>query len=306
PFARLRSCCTRCRDWTAPAQAGLYSDITLYVHADFNREPVTISRERKNLLARTMRTSPHLRVLLRSLSITEGRHINDSCLDWLRLIPPHTLRRLEYKCSSPESFFLASLMDAPAVKTVISLIVWKISSMDMLKAVLVPGLESLSLTVDRALDGEFELGELPPKLTKLAILCPWHYFCPAPYKGPQAPKIVRSYGSRIIRPFLDELVLHCTRLEHLAVVAGTYTERLFQRLPSSVKVLEFVGNQEPIPFEDALIDAIARAGRKTIALSRIVVLSYEYELIGKREYARLAEACVMNDVQFEYVEEMSG
>ncbi|RPD54499.1 hypothetical protein L227DRAFT_657558 [Lentinus tigrinus ALCF2SS1-6] len=194
--------------------------------------------------------------------------------------------------------------------------------MDMLKAVLVPGLESLSLTVDRALDGEFELGELPPKLTKLAILCPWHYFCPAPYKvfialSPQLDTLTtdgpwreqgdfRPYGSRIIRPFLDELVLHCTRLEHLAVVAGTYTERLFQRLPSSVKVLEFVGNQEPIPFEDALIDAIARAGRKTIALSRIVVLSYEYELIGKREYARLAEACVMNDVQFEYVEEMSG
>ncbi|RPD54506.1 hypothetical protein L227DRAFT_348365 [Lentinus tigrinus ALCF2SS1-6] len=51
------------------------------------------------LLARTMRTSPHLRILLRSLCIiAERRHTDDSHLDWLHLVPPHTLHRLEYAC----------------------------------------------------------------------------------------------------------------------------------------------------------------------------------------------------------------
>ncbi|RPD54507.1 hypothetical protein L227DRAFT_616153 [Lentinus tigrinus ALCF2SS1-6] len=213
--------------------------------------------------------------------------------------------------------------------------------MDALKAVLVPGVKTLLVRARVTFDGEIESDRpLPPKLKKLTILS--SRWCPTLYKlfivlSPQLDtfstdgpwyevgefhpwmestlalhsnglKRLGLYGKnptdrcQITRPFLDELVLHSVRLEHLAVIAGAYTERLFQQLPSSVKVLEFVGNQEPIPFEDDLLEAIARAGQKTIALSRMVVFSYEFGDFGRpKVYARLAEACLENGVQFEYV-----
>ncbi|RDX44277.1 hypothetical protein OH76DRAFT_1559796 [Lentinus brumalis] len=328
------------RKWTAPAQAGLYKCTIRISVVDTEYGPIIRTR---SLLSRTMTTSPHLRCLLRSLRVIadDPYRTEDSYLDWLRLVPPHTLRSFEYRCNEPGAFCPA-LLEAPAVQTVPFLIIHTgPRSMDDLKAVLVPGLESLVLTVDESFDGDIDW-PLPPKLRTLTV-SNYRRWCPALYRlfialSPQLNTFstdgpwfvagdfhtwmestlarhgrnlkglyltgenVGTAVSGFVGPFLDKLVSHSTRLENLRVVAGAYTDRLFRTLPPSVKVLEFFGDQLPIPFEDALLDSIARAGKKEIALSRIVVYSYEFLGVGKPEvYTGLAEACSKSGVQFEYV-----
>ncbi|KAI0696877.1 hypothetical protein C8T65DRAFT_832680 [Cerioporus squamosus] len=328
------------RNWTGPAQAGLYRcKIRIYV---VNTEYLPTLR-RRSMLARTMNTAPHLRALLRSLCIIadDPYRSEDSYLDWLRLIPPHTLRMFEYRCNIP-GIFCPALLQAPSVQTVPSLTIHTgPQSMDDLRSVLVPGVENLVLVVDESFDGEIDC-PLPPKLKHLTV-SNYRRWCPAVYKlfialSPQLDSFstdgpwhvagdfhpwmestlarhgrnLRSLYLRgedvstppplVTRPFLDELVLHSTRLENLKVVAGAYTGRMFRRLPPSVKVLEFVGDRQPIPFEDALLDCISRAAKGDIGLSRIVVYSYEFLGVGKPEvYDGLADACAANGVQFEYV-----
>ena len=328
------------RDWTIPAQASLYKcKIRIFV-GDTDYYPSIRKRTR---LARTMDTAPHLRTLLRSLSIvvdgpppTEG---DDPCLNWLQLVPPHTLHRFEFRCDG-SGYSCLRLMRAPAVQTVRSLSMHGLMSMEELKASLVPGVQELFLETGADFPGEIDCA-LPPNLRQLTISSPFRwravlyklfillspqldsFSTDGPWYAsgdfhPWMESAIARHGrglkrlhlmgesraaqSCITRPFLDELVVHSTRLEYLRVFAGTYTDRLFRRLPASVRVLEFVGDQKPIPFEDALLECVARVGEKSIALNRIVVFSCEFLGVGRPEvYTRLAEACAANGVEFEYV-----
>ncbi|KAI0719974.1 hypothetical protein C8T65DRAFT_23048 [Cerioporus squamosus] len=98
-----------CHAWTQPAQSSLYREIVF--------SPMD-NRRRDLLLARSMRTYPHLRRHVRCLKlITLWTHAPapDLC-DWIRLLPAHCLREFHWIWMRGHLF--PALLEYPAVQTV--------------------------------------------------------------------------------------------------------------------------------------------------------------------------------------------
>ncbi|RDX44288.1 hypothetical protein OH76DRAFT_1487239 [Lentinus brumalis] len=104
-------------------------------------------------------------------------------------------------------------------------------------------------------------------------------------------------------PFLDELIKHTTRLEHLHVVECTYTGFLFKNLPPSLQVLEFTPDNHAIPFEEDLLDCLLHVKERKLSLSRICLHNdecYGNGPRGEEEFARIADACAASGIEYIY------
>ncbi|RPD54498.1 hypothetical protein L227DRAFT_348031 [Lentinus tigrinus ALCF2SS1-6] len=104
-------------------------------------------------------------------------------------------------------------------------------------------------------------------------------------------------------PFLDDLVSQKTRMERLVTPPGSYTEKFFQHLPPTLKVLEFVlQSGASFAFERPLQEAIIRLRDKNLkrpmAMAKIVFWSM-VECNGPNEgRAELREVCSASGVVF--------
>lgn len=108
-------------------------------------------------------------------------------------------------------------------------------------------------------------------------------------------------------PFVDEIATHAMRLERLHVLVDTYTGLLFQNFPLSIKVLEFTPDNEPIPFEDELVDCLSHARERKLALARICLHNdtafvCRYGKGGEALFTRIADACAASGIEYIYDE----
>ncbi|OCH84904.1 hypothetical protein OBBRIDRAFT_891512 [Obba rivulosa] len=97
-----------CREWAFAARRPLYA----YVTHDTCHESAL-------LLARTMRTCPHLRPLMRSFELIIDVDDEDSSeLDWLHLMPEGGVRELSVIQFSWDNDFTTTILQSPFVKSI--------------------------------------------------------------------------------------------------------------------------------------------------------------------------------------------
>ncbi|RPD64697.1 hypothetical protein L226DRAFT_37626 [Lentinus tigrinus ALCF2SS1-7] len=118
-----------------------------------------------------------------------------------------------------------------------------------------------------------------------------------PTSGSLAGIVSRSGSTQNkLQPFLNELAQRSV-VEHLGCIEGLYTEELFQKLPRTMRVLEFYIEEETYPCEGALLDLLGRVQRDGLSLRRVRVFAPE----ERRDVFRAIEAaCKENGVEFEF------
>ncbi|RPD55917.1 hypothetical protein L227DRAFT_579389 [Lentinus tigrinus ALCF2SS1-6] len=283
-----------CRYWTAPAQAALYHDVSFF--------PLD-NRPRDLLLARTMRTCPHLRRYVRRLSlITLWTHSpTPELCDWISHLPAHCLR--EFHWTWIRGHILPSIISSPAIRTTTRIrLCGRLYTADKLQPILdLPCLESLSLE----LTGH-EVGDIQPLgVTRLRHL---HVYLLVEY-GPVVDRLLSAVG-----PLLESLQVsrklcfdsnkdqelvcaietHCRGLTHLTISApfktdcslpvvdrlahrfrslkhlccseGTYTANLFDALLPNLVTLELSLDGPTFSLESSLLEYLnlVRLGQRRL------------------------------------------
>ncbi|KAI0639598.1 hypothetical protein C8Q77DRAFT_74874 [Trametes polyzona] len=151
-----------CRAWTTPAQAALYREL----------EYAPLARSSKEaLLARTMRTRPHLLRFVRRLSlVTVWTHspIPELC-EWIKHIPADLLQ--DFRWTWERGHPLPSLLDSPAMRGTRHVeLRGSLYSMESIQSILdLPYLESLSLELKGDERG-YLLGMTSKRLSHLRIV----------------------------------------------------------------------------------------------------------------------------------------
>ncbi|KAI0830499.1 hypothetical protein BC628DRAFT_1354246 [Trametes gibbosa] len=254
-----------CRAWTVPAQSALYKEIEYSPLAHTPRE---------TLLARTMRTRPHLLCLVRRLSlVTMWTHspTPDLC-EWIKRIPADRLQ--DFRWTWERGHPLPSLLGTPAMRGTRHVeLKGSLYSIGSIQPILdLPYLQSLSLELKGDEKG-FLLGDAPPKLRHLCVIV---------HQGPSSAmaKLLSVLGSHLeslrltsqlgddpegdahlvscvtthcpgLRqlhieaiappktpvPIVDKLVQTYRSLEHLRCTKGIFTPALFQIISPSLQSL---------------------------------------------------------------------
>lgn len=320
----LSSAALVCRMWAEPAQAALYRELCFF--------PLD-NRPRDQLLARTMRTCPHLRRLVRRLSlITLWTHapMLELC-DWIQLLPSHGLR--EFQWTWIRGHIFPALVESPAICTVHRIqLRGRFYSTDKLQPVLeLPHLASLSLELSGQEQGEIlpvassrltslsvyfsvEYGAVFDRLlaaigSQLIALEVTHKICYDVDDGRALVSAIESYCPNLRRlsltatfmgnnsyPVLDHLIYRYDELEHLCCSDGTYTSALFERLPSTINSLEIYLCSDPFYYEAALLKYIAYAPTGRNGLATIAITSKGH----RSRYQSVIDACRARGIQFRY------
>lgn len=320
----LSSAAMVCRMWAESAQAALYRELFFF--------PLD-NRPRDQLLARTMRTCPHLRRLVRRLSlITLWTHapMPELC-DWIPLLPAQCLH--EFQWTWIRGHIIPTLVDSPAIRTVSRIqLRGRFYSTDKLQPILeLPYLESLSLELSGQEQGDIrpvassrlttlsvyfsvEYGPVFDKLLaavglQLAALEVTHKICYDVDDGRALVSAIESCCPNLKRlsftatfmdtnsyPILDHLICRYDDLEHLCCSEGTYTSALFERLPSTLNVLELYMCGTSFDHEAALLKYIAHAPTGRHGLATVMIASKGH----RSRYQSVGDACRARGVEFRY------
>ena len=308
-----------CKQWTAPAQAALYREISFF--------PLE-NRPRDILLARTMRTCPHLRCYVHRLSlITLWTHSpTPELCDWISHLPAHCLR--EFHWTWIRGHIFPSIISSPAIRTVMQIrLCGRIYTTDKLQPILeLPCLESLSLE----LTGH-EVGDIQPlgvtRIKHLEVYLLVEY-------GPVVGKLLSVVGPQLEslhvsrkvwfdsdkdQELVSAIEAHCRDLTRLAITApfktecplpivdrlahrfhslthlccseGTYTANLFDALLPNLATLELSTDSPSLSFEAPLLRylTLVRLGQRR--LTTLVVTTKE---VGR--LTCIADACIAGGV----------
>ncbi|KAI0756819.1 hypothetical protein C8Q80DRAFT_1264832 [Daedaleopsis nitida] len=275
-----------CKAWYSPAQAALYREIFFF--------PLD-NRPRDVLLARTMRTCPHLRRHVRRLSlITLWTHSpTPELCDWIQCLPSHSLHDFQWTWIRGE--ILPAIIASPAISTISSIqLRGRLYSVEKLGPILdLPYLKTLSLE----LTGH-ETGDLPPpgfsRLLSLRIhlsleygpvfdkllsavgscleslhlthkICfdpdkDWALFAAIETNCPALTSLAihAPFGAGQSIPIVDRLLRQYGHLERLSCSEGAYTVGMFESIPPSLKILELSINGSSLPYHSVLLELLAR------------------------------------------------
>lgn len=317
----LASAALVCRAWTQPAQGALYRNIC-FSTMDNNL--------RDQLLARTMRTCPHLGRHIRRLQLfTLWTHApTPGLIDWVRLLPAHGMREFHWRWHRGQ--ILPVLFEYAAVRAVSRLTLHgRLYSASRLQPLLeLPLLQSLSLE----LSGH-ETGDLyPPEASKLEHLGIRLSSC----YGPIVDKLLAVTGPRIISfrlssemkqepeeemrlasaiwaylpniirldietpptlhrpmPFLDGLLCRYGALEHLRCTVDRCCGKMFQDLPPTLRTLElsYTGRRASFSHEAFLIEFLQGRGRNLRMLTFVTSDPQE-------RFPQIATACECLGIDF--------
>ncbi|KAI0328140.1 hypothetical protein GY45DRAFT_1022228 [Cubamyces sp. BRFM 1775] len=150
-----------CRAWVIPAQVALYKDIQY--------SPLTPCRK-DALLARTLRSRPHLLRFVRRLSlVTLWTHSpTPELCDWIALIPMHHLR--DFLWTWERGYLLSSFLSLPALQTTRNIdLRGRLYTLTAVQSILdLPHLEVLSLELSG--DEQGTLTCSPLKLQHLGVV----------------------------------------------------------------------------------------------------------------------------------------
>ncbi|KAI0715414.1 hypothetical protein C8Q76DRAFT_455439 [Earliella scabrosa] len=274
-----------CRTWRLPAQAALYREL-FYFPLD--------NRPRDLLLARTMRTSPHLRRHVRRLSlITLWNHSpTPELCDWIQYLPPQCLR--EFQWTWIRGHILPAVIASPAIRTVSSIhLRGRFYTADKLQPVLeLPLLHTLSLELTGHEQGDLlpvassrlkhlqifisvEYGPIFDKLlavvgAQLESLQLVRKICFDPDNDWDLVEAVETHCHRLtslsIRapftavhsiPIVDRFIRRYRSLEYLCCSGGTYTAGMFRELPPNLRVLELSLDGMSFPHYPALVQLLS-------------------------------------------------
>lgn len=279
----LAVACTLCKAWLPAARALLYRRIRFS----------TIS-PRDSALELTLRSSANIRGLLRYLVLSHPDSSHDHRLDWVAVVPQHTLLSVNLE-RMPASKGLLSLLQYPAIRTAPQV---TIGRSDFLQAepfnlstiLAFPHLEgftallkSIPLRVDNTLRlKRLSLGIVaedrpqllttilqaiqPETLQKLDLLLSslkednvsWLTDLLRPHLPSLKHLAIRTLDHTNTAPIMDKLIEAVPQLETLACGRNTYTSQLFPLLPHRLQSLTLdSGDNEPFP-RDELEETITR------------------------------------------------
>ncbi|KAI0801080.1 hypothetical protein C8Q74DRAFT_465803 [Fomes fomentarius] len=310
------------RAWCYPAQAALYRELFFF--------PLD-NRPRDILLARTMRTCPHLRRFVRRLSlITLWTHspTPDLC-DWIQYLPTHCLR--EFQWTWIRGHIVPSIIASPAIRTTSCIeLRGRFYTAEKLQPVLeLPFLTSLSLELTG-----YEQGGIYPvessRLKQLFIHISVGY-------GPIFDKLLAAVGSQLeslhlarkisydpdkdwdlvyaiethcpglkklsicapfteqqSMPIVDRLIRRYQCLESLCCSSGTYTADMFKELPPTLVSLHISLDDASVPCRSALLDLLAQVRLGQRRLNTLVVATSG----DLGHFVSVAEACQASGVTF--------
>lgn len=321
-----------CRDWAPLARRLLYSRVS------FDSQGPTSS-----LLVRTLRTCPHVRQLIRFLSICICPPVDDiALLDWMELLPKRSLQIFQITHLKMDNDALVELIfRCEAVRTASQLIAtaFSITSEERLRICLgFPFLETFCAALPANLNILKLKSTAPaPKLKRLSIRI--DRYSPLVVHlitvfGPSLERLdidmvagginqdagtalttALSSQARNIRelsirsryataPFFDDLVQNLPSLLRVYCGPGTYTNFLFERLPLGLHTLQLEdAGRSPFKFHDDLLGMIHRTRKSEGKLSTIQILIRR----DASEFRALAAACQCADIHFTvyYAEEPS-
>lgn len=227
----LTSAARVCHTWSVPAQALLYRELVVDTQPDGTPSPSL------PLLARTMRTSPHLRALVRSLKLITPRPLPEEHIDWLALFPTHAIPACVYTWNMhPQrdiEIFSPALLQTPALKSVRRLSMSGPHTSNSIRAALaLPLLETLQLEYDYRSRTACDVRcGVPPRLRRVVITTGVRDDR-APYAllkllaaAPQVEEIIVrilpcSSGEADWRALADALAVTTARLRRLEIWTG--------------------------------------------------------------------------------------
>ncbi|OCH87156.1 hypothetical protein OBBRIDRAFT_806259 [Obba rivulosa] len=302
-----------CREWT-----------------DLNNAP---------LLARTMLKVPHLRSLVRVLSVKTG--LQSVPLSWLQLLPEDSVREFEIEPDTYDGDFAESTLRAPFLRSVrhFKCTVQFLRTHEQLRACFAPPrLESLSIVTAEDVD-DFQLTSITPSLTCLRLLL-WDY-------SPVFPRLVNALGPQLQRlelssisdapfddeipelitalkksvcqlrgltiryrsapdsPYLDTIPLLLPALEdHIGV--GTFTSAIFENIPASLCTLTCDRCWNfPYPF-DGIEALLMRAGRGECNLCAVTIFLETISPADLSSYTQIGDLCRDTGVQFSFQQDWNA
>ncbi|KAI0696884.1 hypothetical protein C8T65DRAFT_698290 [Cerioporus squamosus] len=348
-----------CHGWTRAAQVALYAgsilvklDNVQYVdrRPDFDWQQASMS----SLFVRTMRTCPHLRPLVRDITLQVATHVDkftDKDIGWLRLLPPNGLRKFHCFWYTRWIPFQPSVLLAPAVLTARQVRLHSFRKVPVSSVMSLKGATSLQLEVvtsdvhlDRSHEIAFEscppvshltlnmhdypghcqcLAALAPGLQSFTAVGAWFTY---DYLARPVGETIARYASdvkelvlcadwigqwryaynradfRCAYPFLDDLATRKPKfLEHLVAPPRSCTEVFFQHLPPTLRILEFVlQDEKPFPFERFLRGALIRVRDESISMAMEKILFWSYVPCAAQDerYAWLRDVCAASGITF--------
>ncbi|KAI0696883.1 hypothetical protein C8T65DRAFT_663108 [Cerioporus squamosus] len=324
---RLRDWATAalvCRSWTRPVQAAMYNSFVFYASQ--------IHDVQWEGFVHSLQAYPHLRSLLRHLTIWQSGNPAGEQFMWMGLLPEDTLQILQYSWRQHKP--LLSIFDIPAVRTITQLdITGEITPAIAKICLAFPFLQTLSVTFYKSTevsnDWELEV-TLSPSLKHLVLIMHDHNVFAHRLLAACAPQLstlalfppsnsMHDHGAALAdtlltrtgqltelslcgprgwsptRPFMNHLVLQNPTLERLCCLQGTYSEQLFQCLPARLRVLELATGAAPYPYERALLEYIARVGQWGLSLRRLCLRMSRKD---EEPWAYIADSCKKSGVEF--------
>ncbi|OCH92855.1 hypothetical protein OBBRIDRAFT_790878, partial [Obba rivulosa] len=311
------------REWAVATR------IPLYAHILFDTNTPDAP-----LISETMRTCPHLRLLVRRVTLRIGTKPQD--FDWLQLLPDDTVDQFHAFQRGRKDDLASSLFHAPFVRNVRHL-KWRglhLNCKHFQSCLALPRIESLSLFVKFGWNGEVDPISVPSRLTRLSLYLPIY--------NPVIPRILSTLGAQLqqfdldggseppneeqvpdllttlaqhaiclrrltIRseflpnvPYshFDSIPLICPSLERLHLGPATWTPALFANLPTTLHTLLLDHHHElPFPFE-ATQPFVLGADRDKCHLRSLTIFLRGTELCDMSPYFRLGEFCHEYGVEF--------
>ncbi|OCH84901.1 hypothetical protein OBBRIDRAFT_798679 [Obba rivulosa] len=325
PMQDLHATVLVCRQWAWVTQTSLYSSVSL-----------DTTLKNAPLLARTMSTCPHLRPLVRSLTVMIGADTRDTTLvDWLHLLPEHTICEFKVKQIACQEDFASFIFQSPFLRSVRRFQgegVFLRKSEHLESCFMLPHVRGISLFLSHRIY-EIHTISTPPTLTRLSLIL--YEYLPTTIRllsavGCQLEHLDLDMGNRIMgedetgellhalekyahrlrhltlrglaipeAPYLDPIGRHIPSLEYLHLGIGTFESTLFDNLPPNLRTLRLEGDYRVDFPLDELEDFILRVGRGESQCRSITIFFVGIHFCDMSSYNDLSEVCHRCGVDFQ-------
>ncbi|OCH92873.1 hypothetical protein OBBRIDRAFT_885990 [Obba rivulosa] len=317
-----------CREWARATQAPLYAN----VHLD-------TSLSNAPLLSRTMSTCPHLRPLVRSLTVTIGIDTRDTALvDWLRLLPEDTVREFKIRQLIYEEDFATFILQSPFLRSIRRFEcggVFLRRGEHLENCFMLPQVRTLLLYVSHHVD-DIHTISIPPALTRLSLTL--YHYSPIPVRlltsvGRQLERLDLDLGNAMLdndqidgllraleqythrlrhltiralarpeTPYLDSIGRLIPSLEYLHLGIASFGPALFDHLPPNLRTLRLEDDYRwDFPL-DELEDFVLRVGRGESQCRSITIFFVGYDFCDMSPYMDLANVCRGCGVEFQFLD----
>lgn len=322
-FQDLASTALLCRSWLHASRA------LLYRHIRFNTSLPSAA-----LFELTMHSSPHLRTLIRHLVLSHRSSGKDHLLDWIAMLPESGLLSVKFDWMPLEPNAM-TLLQFPAIRNSREIVVahpyFLLQGPDRLTDILsYPSLQSLVLLLPKSLPIHLShplaltrlslvimtdhrpqlLGDMlraiTPPLLHLDLMLntiqpetvPWLSSVLAGHLSTLRHFTLKTLDGKETVPVMDILVASLASIGDLSCGIGTYTARLFELLPASLRSLTLASRDEGVFPVAELCTAVSRLRAGGAALSQVTI-DRRPSYASYRHFDALSRLCATSGISFE-------